>query len=896
MVESQGIEVNIAYNERSLKTMTRAIKLSQGNFSLILARCNHANLREQIRQTLHQQCDVEIQELYLTSNAKNLYTTILNQFGDKPTDALMVFGLESVESLDNLLAATNKLRDKFLGFAFPVVLWVTDAVLKKLVRVAPDLKSWASPPIQFVLPNEQLSDFLRQKAEQAFAENPSFVLERTEIEAVEKDLQSGGQSLDPELKASLEFLLGLVDYESNQIDSALEHYQQSLAFWQQERNLHRQALLYLHLGLAYERKGQESWEESRDYIQQGLDLFEQVQRLDLVAKHIDKLSKILQRLKAWEPLHDLAEKALRLHEHYGQLNQVAQDYGFLAEAALKTDRFSEANRWAQQALNILENIPDTASPNLGLYYWILAKSQQQLGEIQNAISSLEKARDKSHSQDNPIIYLQILQDLRSLNFGQGEYLAAFNFKLEEREIKSKYGLQAFIGAGRLQPPRQVSNLSQETAEQQAEMAEMIVKASGRQKTVNDLLERIKNPKYKLTVIYGPSGVGKSSILQAGLVPALQLTSFTGQEYLPILVQGYTNWVGTLGNSLAKVLDDQPIGQKYDTQTILELLRSMENHLFPVLIFDQFEEFFFDNKKTASRQDFYDFLRYCLEEIPFLKVILSLREDYLYYLLEFNRTTTVTKLDLNHQDILYYLGNLKKEDTKSVIQSLTERSDFHLDDDLVDELVEDLSGELGEKIRPIELQVVGAELEAERITQLSEYKEKGPKDNLVERYIGRVVENCGTEGSENIKNAWRTLFFFIDEKEDTRPIRTENELTTLLNLAPQQLQLILEIFKGAGLIFFVREDPANCYQLVHDYLVKPIRQIKTEQEVEQGRDFTEQIILVQEQLKRVILRVILVGVIMVVGILIGVKFGVLKQKECNSSDKQSTLTIGSLSHG
>ncbi|MEQ8976097.1 MAG: hypothetical protein RIE73_37665 [Coleofasciculus sp. C1-SOL-03] len=66
----------------------------------------------------------------------------------------------------------------------------------------------------------------------------------------------------------------------------------------------------------------------------------------------------------------------------------------------------------------------------------------------------------------------------------------------------------------------------------------------------------------------------------------------------------------------------------------------QSQLLTVLIFDQFEEFLFDHKDPASRREFYEFLRQCLA-IPYVKVILSLREDYIYYLLELNRTINCT---------------------------------------------------------------------------------------------------------------------------------------------------------------------------------------------------------------------------------------------------------------
>ncbi|MHC5732047.1 MAG: hypothetical protein ACYTXY_49885, partial [Nostoc sp.] len=106
-----------------------------------------------------------------------------------------------------------------------------------------------------------------------------------------------------------------------------------------------------------------------------------------------------------------------------------------------------------------------------------------------------------------------------------------------------------------------------------------------------------------------------------------------------------------------------------------------------------------------RRAFYEFLRVCLD-IPFVKIILSLREDYLHYLLELDRLFNLTAINNNILDknIRYHLGNFLPADAMAVVQSLTERSHFNLEPALIKKLVEDLAGELGE-VRPIELQIV-----------------------------------------------------------------------------------------------------------------------------------------------------------------------------------------------
>jgi hypothetical protein len=94
----------------------------------------------------------------------------------------------------------------------------------------------------------------------------------------------------------------------------------------------------------------------------------------------------------------------------------------------------------------------------------------------------------------------------------------------------------------------------------------------------------------------------------------------------------------------------------DTPTaILEQLRLNQNrNLLTVLIFDQFEEFFFAYQDQSSRRELYDFLAECLNQISDIKIILSLREDYLFYLLEWNRTTNLSIIDndiLNEKNLL-----------------------------------------------------------------------------------------------------------------------------------------------------------------------------------------------------------------------------------------------------
>ncbi len=205
-------------------------------------------------------------------------------------------------------------------------------------------------------------------------------------------------------------------------------------------------------------------------------------------------------------------------------------------------------------------------------------------------------------------------------------------------------------------------------------------------------------------------------------------------------------------------------------------------------------------------------------------MLSLREDYFHYLIECNRLSSMKIIgnDILSQKVLYAIGNFSPDETKAIIERLLDRSNNDMEPELIAELVQDLAKELGE-VRPIELQVVGTQLETEKITTLAAYKNSGLKAELVTRYLAEVVADCG---EENQQAANIVLYLLTDEK-GTRPLKTRGELEKdwqiLTDKETSNLDLVLKIFVESGLVILLPENPAERYQLVHDYLAALIRQ-------------------------------------------------------------------------
>jgi WD40 repeat protein len=899
MVKRQQAENIIAANGQSLRSLERAITFSKNQFSVILLCCNYEFLREIILQqlALNGWGNESIQNITLAKNTTSLYTTIQSQFIINEPAGLMIMGFESVYEIDDLLRSINQVRDEFRKcYQIPIIFWVNDEILQKIVRLAPDFASWAATPIRFEMTSNGLLEFLQQETNDLFTrvlqsnytQGNHIILEQIWVSSDQlhyaiKELSNRGMRIAAELNANLEFIFGIDHYVNNRINDALNNFQKTLNFWHQQEELgdrehpinreenpadsdyiyqFKKAILFLYMGLCSCRISEQNkkvseryWQSAKTYFQQSLQTFEIIDRLDLVSEFIGQLLEVLYSLKSWTELQFIAKRSLELHQMYGSKIQLACDYGFLAEVAVHNSQWMQSSILANISLLQLDAGKKHQESNHYLfpllleqiYLLTLAKALNHLGQktiaeeyIDKASQQLSLALESSEHQYDAHRYIRLLQNLRSSYFQIGQYLQAYIIKQKLRSVEQQYGLVPFIGAGRLQPQRQVTNPTLISIFEKSSIA-LEISASGREYDVNNLIARISRADQKLIVIHGPSGVGKSSTVTAGLVPALQNRAIGDQIAVPVVLQVYTDWLEELGKAFTKAMWELRKTSTMETESlsdvstptiinsILQQLReNADNYLITVLIFDQFEEFFFGYTDINEKQAFDQFISDCLG-ISFVKVILTLREDYLHRLLDFKYLSSIEAINNNILDknIRYQLNNFSPENARQIIQKLTERSHYQsqlkLEPDLVDALVADLSSELGE-VRPIELQLVGAQLQDKYITTLAQYQPYR-SNKLIQTYIKELIKECG---QENERAALLVLYLLTDDN-NKRPFKTRAELTLELSELedPGKLELILDILIRSGLVVIFPNVPER-YQLIHDYLVSLIRSLQQQE--------------------------------------------------------------------
>ncbi|MEM7796590.1 MAG: hypothetical protein AAF579_19315, partial [Cyanobacteria bacterium P01_C01_bin.118] len=732
----------VTHNQTALDNLQRALTLGRGQFSLILVRSNYQRLTRLLLTQLVENQDFQLVELSVAD--QSLAEAIIRRQPSQPPAVVMVTGFEQMEQLHDFFKAANVGRNALLAkFPYPVVFWMTDQVLQTFTVAAADLKSFSAVPIRVDYPVQALVESLHRAASELF----TYILDESQfLEYVAPELPGLSAhlkllteqelpfaiadlhqvQLDGALQASLTFLQGRQAHTPGRLKVAREYYEQSLDYWVTtdktvEDTSDQRAVLLLHLGLWWQKHAElqrstysASCRQAQRFYERFLKVLRQQNRRDRLGVFLHMLAEVLQDLEDWDALATLATEGIELH----QANPVrlARDYGYLAEAALAQEDWIKAKTLATKALNLLaqavkstqatgETISDVAatisqvSPQAvvlalryhqGRYYFLRGQANLQQGHdplFDDALNDLENARQRTEPRHDFALYRNILSNLQDLYFIKQRYLDAFAIKKEQRQLENLMGLRAFIGASAIQPYRSAGS----------EISSVEMRASGRQQAVDHLVGRLMQPRHTLVIIHGQSGVGKSSLLSSGLVPALKQATSEGRTTLPLLVRNYLSWEVSILQALQRVTLSQPFAAPnykvsfppITAENLLAYLsqQAQERYQQIVLLFDQFEEFFFERPGVEQRRSLYYFLRDCLN-LPYLKVVLSLRDDYLHYLMEWERLASLD-FDILSRDVRYYLGNFNRQECEAVIRQLTENAQFYLEEDLITTLVADL---------------------------------------------------------------------------------------------------------------------------------------------------------------------------------------------------------------
>ena len=381
--------------------------------------------------------------------------------------------------------------------------------------------------------------------------------------------------------------------------------------------------------------------------------------------------------------------------------------------------------------------------------------------------------------------------------------------------------------------------------------------NGRNKEIKDLYQLIVLN--KLVVLFAKSGIGKTSLLQAGVCPKLP----EEENLQPVFIRLNNTEEALVKQVWQKLIEEEYIPE--DTPDNLSLWEYLKlfwyadagEALKPVLVFDQFEELFTLYTPEKRKEFVKQFADLCnsrmpeqlqeqlqadiknnpnlslenlseRERSPDVKIVLSIRSDYLYLLDELSdRIPAIMRCR-------YQLLPLNEENARKAINNPAEKEgsfdspNFEFSEAALNNITavlsEERSGTKGQQkeIEAFQLQLLCAAIEQK---MLDDKKEAGFE--IKPAYYG------GKEGIQTILHEfYEGILEEIDPKQKNKVqklieenlIRNERRIMMEESVIIEEFRMNKELLKLLTDKRLLRKEPKRgtfYYEVSHDTLIKPI---------------------------------------------------------------------------
>lgn len=313
----------------------------------------------------------------------------------------------------------------------------------------------------------------------------------------------------------------------------------------------------------------------------------------------------------------------------------------------------------------------------------------------------------------------------------------------------------------------------------------------------------------ILVVFGKSGVGKTSLLRAGL-----LSRFQAPQDLVVTQRMLSEPVLALRQLLGKLL-----GLSVQDESLASLLVRAEQCVSGtvVLVLDQFEEFFL-RCTAAQRRHFGRELAEVLRlDLRRSHLILSLREDFLAQMAELEEFVPTI---LQQR---FRVTALDRSGTREAILKPAQLFQLDIEERVVEELL-DLKD-----IEPPQLQIILDRLYEHRDGQRigwDTYQSLGGAERILRGYFEETLRH--SLGPE--RQRARQLLRAMVTPQKTKLVTTLEELDGRLGWPRENLMAVLKLLVESRLVRSWEEGERGCYELAHDFLTLEIAAWETPEEV------------------------------------------------------------------
>ena len=333
---------------------------------------------------------------------------------------------------------------------------------------------------------------------------------------------------------------------------------------------------------------------------------------------------------------------------------------------------------------------------------------------------------------------------------------------------------------------------------------------GREKLIEKLQSRLQEQvEYqRFLAIVGPSGSGKSSVIRAGLIPALWRGGVPGSEnwYIVDMIPG-THPIDELEVALFRIATDKSMNLREQLERDERGLTRAADMILPddgselLLVIDQFEEVFTLVENEDERLHFLHLIKEVVaDERSRVRVLITLRADY------YDRPLQYPEFgDLIRKRIETVLP-LSADELERAIVEPADQVGVRYEDGLVSNIVSDVHYQPG--ALPL-LQYALTELFERRdgrILKRETYQDIGGTVGALARRADEIYLEHDEAGREQIHQMFLRLVTLGEGAEDTRRRVTRSELLDIASES-DMMDDIIDTY-GASRLLSLDNDPST----------------------------------------------------------------------------------------
>jgi WD40 repeat protein/DNA-binding SARP family transcriptional activator len=353
---------------------------------------------------------------------------------------------------------------------------------------------------------------------------------------------------------------------------------------------------------------------------------------------------------------------------------------------------------------------------------------------------------------------------------------------------------------------------------------------GREQLTRRLITRLgeTGPGSRFLAVVGPSGGGKSSVVRAGLVPAIRHQALGGLED-PFVAEMFpgAHPLEELEASLLRIAV-KPVSRLHErldsgSRGLLEAVDLVApGQAEVVLVVDQFEEVFTLTTDERERGQFLEALRVAAADRESrLRVIVTLRADF------YDRPLVYPRFGELLAERTEAVPPLTPDELEQAIRGPAERVGVRAEPGLVAEMIADVAHQPG--ALPL-LQYALTELferrDEDRLT-LTAYQELGGITGALSARAERIFEATDQQGRRATKQTFLRLVTLGEGRQDTRRRVARSELDAL-DVDQEAIDVVVDTFGRHRLLTFDREPSTRepTVEIAHEALLSAWGRLRT----------------------------------------------------------------------